>query len=110
MELHKSHLSQIMAGAHYYKSKGIYRTFSECLQASWQAYGINKSLREGEVSFSYRRSTGEIREARGTLKSSLFKFTNKGVKKIPQPDVITYWDLDVDRWRRCRIERLLTAA
>ncbi len=106
----KSFRSTVMSAAHYYMSKGIYSTFSECLRAAWKAYRVRKALKSGVVSFIYRKATGAIREATGTLNTSLYTFTGKGVRKEPQPDAIKYYDLEKDAWRMFRIERLIKVA
>jgi len=99
--------SNVFKTAWYYMKKGIYTTFSECLKAAWKAVKIIASLRSGIVSFSYRKATGEIRQAKGTLNNDHYQFSGKGVRKEAKPDAIKYFDLDSDAWRMFRIERLI---
>ncbi len=105
-----SKMSTIFSNAWYYMKKGIYATFSECLKASWRAYKTVKALKNGIVSFSYRKATGAIRTATGTLNGSLYAFTGKGVRTESKPDAIKYYDTEKDGWRMFRIERLLQVA
>lgn len=106
----KSKLSRIMSTAWDYMRKGIFATFSECLKASWKAYKIIKALKNGIVSFTYRKATGQIRQATGTLNKSLYTFTGKGNRSESKPDAIKYYDTEKDAWRMFRIERLLEVA
>ncbi len=109
-EVEPSKLSTIFSNAWYYMKKGIYATFSECLKAAWRAYKTVKALKNGIVSFSYRKATGAIRTATGTLNGSLYAFTGKGVRTESKPDAIKYYDTEKDGWRMFRIERLLQVA
>ena len=99
--------STIFKTAWFYMKKGIFTTFSECLKAAWKAVKIIAKLRIGIVNFSYRKATGEIREAKGTLNNSQYQFTAKGVRKESKPDAIKYYDIGSDAWRMFRIERLI---
>ncbi len=102
--------SKIFTSAWYYFKKGIYSTFSECLKAAWRAYKLTKRLRSGIIHFTYRKATGEIRQATGTLIDSVVKTANKkGVRKEANLDTVKYFDVEKDAWRMFRIERLLTA-
>lgn len=103
-------LSRIMKTAWFYFKKGIYTTFSESLKAAWKCYRIKTALLNGVVSFSFRKATGEIRQAKGTLNNNHYTFTGKGVRKHSKPDAIKYYDLEKDAWRMFRIERLVSMA
>jgi len=105
-----SKLSTIFTNAWYYMKKGIYASFSECLRAAWKAYKMVKALKGGVVSFAFRKATGEIRQATGTLSSDHFTYSSKGVRSESKPDAIKYYDLGSDAWRMFRIERLITTA
>ena len=106
----KSALSKIMTNAWYYFKKSIYVSFSECLKAAWKAYRVTIALMKGETVFTYRKSTGELREAIGTLSNDRYQFNNKGVRVEAKPDVIKYFDITADGWRSFRIERLISIA
>ncbi len=102
--------SVIFKNAWYYFHKGIYFSFAECLKAAWRAYKVLRSLSSGIVSITYRKATGEIRKAKGTLNTSMLSFTGKGVRTESKPDAIKYYDLDKQAWRMFRIERLINLA
>ena len=107
MRTSKISKSNIFKNAWYYFKKGIYTSFSECLKAAWRSFKIKSLLLKGKVSFTYRKATGEIRHAIGTLNESLYEFTAKGVRRAEYPDNVKYYDLEKDSWRMFRIERFL---
>lgn len=98
--------SQLFKDAWTFLKKGIYKTFSEALKASWQRFKIMYQMFDGQVSFSFRKGNGEIRQATGTLKAQ-FLPQSSHPGKYNYPDVIKYFDLDKNEWRAFRIERLL---
>lgn len=102
--------SLVFKNAWAYMTKGIYRTFSECLKASWKAYKTLQRLKSGIVSITYRKATGEIREAKGTLNNNLFTYSGKGARKESKADLLKYFDLEKSAWRAFRIERLISVA
>lgn len=68
---------------------------------------LKEKMQTGIVKFSYRKvSTGEVREARGTLCSKYFTYESKGGKK-PSDDVVVYWDLDKDAFRCFRKQEFI---
>lgn len=62
---------------------------------------IRKKLHQGEVVFTFLKSDGTIREARGTLQESFLKdkLGNVYSKKTSSPKVQVFWDLDKNAWR-----------
>lgn len=109
-ETKKTFKSQLFETAWFYLKKGIYLTFSECLKAAWKAYKVVKKLKKGVTTFSFRKVTGEIREATGTLNGDLFEYNSKGTRQESKPDAIKYFDIEKQDWRMFRIERLLSVA
>lgn len=100
--------SKVFVNAWHYFKKGIYLTFSEALKAAWAAHKVVKALQSGIVSMCYRKATGELREARGTLNLERTATTKDG--KGNAPDVIKYYDLGREAWRSFRVERLISIA
>ena len=80
---------------------------------AWDIYRLRLWLRQGVVQFTYMKSDGSIREARGTLCMEIIPPSRhpKGVKEqqiqagIRQPDFrsIAYYDLDKETWRAFRV-------
>lgn len=74
-------------------------------------------LKEGEVTFDYRKSNGQNRRARGTLNKERIPKEDWNVVKNPTkvPDelsarrasYLSYYDLDEGGWRRFKIFSLL---
>lgn len=64
---------------------------------------FKKALKEGKVTFSYKKVNGEVREAVGTLNGKFSKNLElyKSKKEITQttPGVLRYYDLNSDGWR-----------
>lgn len=68
---------------------------------------LKERMQTGIVKFSYRKvSTGEVREARGTLCSNYFTYEAKGGRK-PSDDVVVYWDMDRDAFRSFRKQEFI---
>ena len=71
-------------------------------------------LSEGHVTFTFKKTNGEIRTATGTriLKSSVaMGFTDadipKGIRK-EVPGVIAFWDIDKGAWRSVREDSIIS--
>lgn len=68
---------------------------------------LKKALREGEVSFKFKKKDGTIREARGTTNSDLIPHKEEKEDEVgspkrkhtPNPNVTCYFDLDKMLWR-----------
>lgn len=99
--------SSIFKAAWYFFKKGIYTSFSEALKAAWRRFKVIRKLASGQLEFTFRKGTGEIRKAIGTLNIQTKPRSTKEAKYTP--DVIAYYDIESDGWRRFRIERLIAA-
>ena len=66
---------------------------------------LQEKMLEGAVAFQYRKKSGEIRNAVGTLFGELMKLADgtmwspKGVEKPEPANVIRYFDCDKAQWR-----------
>ena len=61
-----------------HKVKHNFNTFSEALIFAWAKYKLQTKLHAGVVSFDFRKkSTGEIRRAKGTLNFDIPNATTK---------------------------------
>lgn len=66
-------------------------TFAECLHKAWQVFKLKIKMRAGIVQFFYlKSSTGELRQAFGTLKDDLCPET-KGDDRKPNKHLVTYY-------------------
>ena len=86
------------------KTLGI--SISEALKKSWKAYKLKLNLQKGKVRFKFKKKSGEIREAYGTLKSDLINYEFKGSTK-ENFSTIAYWDLDSKGFRSFKLENLV---
>ena len=81
-------------------------TISEALVKSWKAYKLKLKLEAGEVIFTFKKKSGELREALGTLKADLIDYDFKGSTK-ENFSVIAYWDLEAKGFRSFKLENLV---
>lgn len=78
-------------------------TFAECLHKAWQVFKLKIKMRAGIVQFFYlKSSTGELRQAFGTLKDDLCPET-KGDDRKPNKHLVTYYDTVAEGWRSFRM-------
>ncbi|MCC8173282.1 MAG: SH3 beta-barrel fold-containing protein [Odoribacter sp.] len=79
--------------------------FGKCLAKAWDIYRLEKKMNEGIVDFSYIKTDGSFRKAKGTLKE-VKKFV-KGEGRTISMKVLCYFDVDVNDFRSFRIENLV---
>lgn len=83
-------------------------TFAECLHKAWQVFKLKIKMRAGIVQFFYlKSSTGELRQAFGTLKDDLCPET-KGDDRKPNKHLVTYYDTVAEGWRSFRMFNFVT--
>lgn len=94
-------------------------TQSQAVKYAWWFESFRNQLRNGVYRFSYFKSDGSIREARGTLNMELIpedkrpKGENSSplrggrVGSEPAPGVFTYYDLIAQGWRSFRCENFI---
>lgn len=85
-------------------------TWGSCQIAAWKVARLRVALRAGVASFTFQKTDGEVREAKGTLNADLFQYERKGTDRAEIVTVIKYYDLDKNAWRSFRAERILTVA
>ena len=69
---------------------------------------LRKMMMEGPVTFQYKKNDGTIRQAVGTLKSSLItKKPSGGQNKVKDAGYSTYFDIEKDWWRSYAESRLI---
>ena len=81
--------------------------FAECLHKVWQVFKLKLKMHAGIVQFFYlKSSTGELRQAFGTLKEDLCPET-KGADRKPNKHLVTYYDTVAEDWRSFRMFNLV---
>lgn len=63
-------------------------------------------LRSNVYNIVFTKTDGSERKAKATLLDEyLPEFKNSG--KMPNPDIVSFWDLDLGEWRSFRVENLV---
>lgn len=100
--------SQILTAAHKVRKANPGLSWGECQKQAWAAYRLKEAMQSGIVEFSFIKSDKSVRTAKGTLNGDLFQCESKGASASTSPDVIRYFDTEVNGWRALRIERLIS--
>lgn len=80
-----------------------------CMLKAWQLYRLAKRMKDGVVSFAYRKTDGSIREASGTLKD-IPTTEGKGKRSAaPNFKTFAYFDTDKHSFRCFKVENLIGA-
>lgn len=89
-------------------------TQSQSLKYAWWFEGFRNQLQKGIYDFSYFKTDGTIREARGTLCLDLIPEQDHpkgdmsdGFACEPAPGVFTYYDLVAQGWRSFRCDNFI---
>ena len=89
-------------------------TQSQALKYAWWFEGFRLKLQKGIYDFSYFKTDGSIREARGTLNMELIPEDKRpkgdmsdGAACEPAPGVFTYYDLIKQGWRSFRCDNFI---
>ena len=95
----KNQLSNIMSEAwRMFRITG--ESFAECLKRAWQLTKLAKAMKTKVVQFFYiKASTGELRQAFGTLQSSVIDGLVKGTGRKQNDNCITYYDCEKQQFR-----------
>lgn len=118
-------LRRLMRAAHAMQKsnpvilRGVPISQSQALKYAWWFEGFRLKLQKGIYDFSYFKTDGTIREARGTLNLELIpedkrpKGENSSplrggrVGSEPAPGVFTYYDLIAQGWRSFRCDNFI---
>ncbi len=87
--------------------KGLFSCFSSALKAAWSKFKLVRSLRNGIAYFSFRKASGELREAIGTLAGNNYHYERKGAYSANKPELVKFWDVQKRAFRSCRVDRLV---
>ncbi len=107
LNINKSRLFKI---AHAILRKAEATTISEALRLAWKAMRLQSSLIKGNVRFSFRKVSGEIRVAYGTLcgLDRICKPKTATSKPRRQPDdIICYYDIEKHAFRSFNAANLI---
>lgn len=94
--------SQLFKMAHAMVRKAEVTTFADALRQAWKAMKVKAAMLVGQVEFSYRKTTGEIRKAVGTLFNINYTpavpVAGKPRRERPA-DVVCYFDVEKNAFR-----------
>ncbi len=99
--------SLVMKAAWAILKKAEVRTLSEAMKQAWKAVKLKVAMAKGVVKFQYRKASGEIRNAIGTLKSGVVNYEAKGTNRKPCYSTVAYWDIEKKGFRSFCISHLI---
>src|SRR5574344_2608103 len=87
-------------------------SFATCLKRAWMIYRLAKQMKNKVVQFFYLKcTTGEIRQAFGTMQDSVIADKVKGTdNRRKNSDLFTYYDLEKDSYRSFKKFNLIKIA
>lgn len=106
----KINLSALMTAAwRFVREYGF--TMSEALKQAWMQFKLRSQMTKGVVRFFYKKVDGTLREAYGTLDTSLFDYVSKNSEGFTRRgDCFLYWDIEKNAFRRFKIYNLISVA
>ena len=102
--------SRVMHIAHALHRNGFALSWANTLKYAWYFERLRKWMQTGIVTFSYFKTDGTIREARGTLSPSLIPDDKKpkgSIGSTPTYSSFPYFDLDRNAWRSFRLDNFI---
>lgn len=102
----KNALREILNLAWQFVKKNGY-TISEAMKVAWANYKLKQAMKNKIVRFYYRKVSGEIREAFGSLQEKLLPATKESGRK-PNDTLFTYYDTERESWRSFKRANLLS--
>lgn len=100
--------SQIFKLAWQLFKSNLFDSFGEALKAAWIKVKLMIQLRSGIAYFSFRKASGELRDAIGTLSQNNFSYDYKGSNTAEKPYLIKYWDIEKRAFRSFKIQNLVS--
>lgn len=74
--------------------------FADCLKRAWQVVKLKVAMKTRIVRFYYiKKSTGELRQAFGTLDPHRYEYEPKGGRTGSYADCVQYWDTEKGGFR-----------
>ena len=75
-------------------------SFATCLKRAWQLTKLAKAMKTKVVQFFYvKASTGELRQAFGTLQANVIDGLVKGTGRKANENLMTYYDQEAQGFR-----------
>lgn len=102
----RNQLKEIMSLAWSFVRKNGY-TMSEGLKVAWLNMKLKMQMKQKIVRFYYRKVSGEIREAFGSLQENLLPET-KGTGRKTNDTLFTYFDTERGEYRSFKRANLLS--
>jgi hypothetical protein len=102
-----SNKSMVMRAAWAMLKKAEVANISEGLKLAWKAIKLKIAMAKGVVTFQYRKASGEVRTAIGTLKSGIVNYEPKGTNRKPCYSTVAYWDIERKGFRSFCISHLI---
>lgn len=89
--------------------RGATATQSQALKYAWWFEAFRNKLATGVYRFSYVKTDGSIREARGTLCLDIIPEDKrpKNNEHVPSYDTFPYYDLEKAAWRSFRLDNFI---
>lgn len=84
-------------------------SLSQALKIAWANHKLQEAMKTKIIKFYYRKVTGEIREAFGSLKEDLLPETKESSRK-PNDTVFIYFDTEKYEYRSFKKANLLLIA
>lgn len=104
----KNALREILNLAWQFVRKNGY-TMSEAMKVAWANYKLKQAMKNKMVRFYYRKVSGEVREAFGSLQEKLLPDTKESGRK-PNDTLFTYFDTEKSEYRSFKKANLLSIA
>ena len=104
----KNALREILNLAWQFVRKNGY-TMSEAMKVAWANYKLKQAMKNTIVRFYYRKVSGEIREAFGSLQDKLLPSTS-GTGRKPNETLFTYFDTEKGEYRSFKKANLINIA
>lgn len=82
---------------------GAFSSFGAALAHAWKVIKLADAARRGVVAFAYRKVSGEVRNAVGTLD---FAYEAKGGRQAGD-GIFVYFDIEAGDVRSCKVENLI---
>lgn len=82
---------------------------SEAMKVAWANYKLKQAMKNKIVRFYYRKVSGEVREAFGSLQEKLLPDTKESGRK-PNDTLFTYFDTEKSEYRSFKKANLLSIA